>query len=166
MHTTSMFVKLCECIKHTEDPEETGGKGTKSCNIAKQQNTNSKSNAKSTKRGSKKRSAAGKEQMFCELHQTYGHDTSECKVVLAQAKKMHVMWEANVATEKTMSYDKGNSHKSHYSKKELHELISKGIKCQLKKSQSGKKCKENNSIKTDSINAEFNLSDSNDKMDK
>ena len=79
---------------------------------------------------------------------------------------MHATWETSGATKKTMSYNKGEGHKTHFSKKELHELISKGVKHQLKKSQSGKKHKEANNIKTDSINAEFNLSDNNDKMSK
>ena len=39
-----------------------------------------------------------KSQKFCPLHKTYGHDANECKVLLAQAKKMSAAWESGGAT--------------------------------------------------------------------
>ena len=34
------------------------------------------------------------EEKFCEYHQVHGHDTGECKVVLAQAKRMRATWDS------------------------------------------------------------------------
>ena len=41
----------------------------------------------------KKRKFQDREK-FCEYHNTTGHDTGECKVMIAQAKRMRATWEA------------------------------------------------------------------------
>ena len=94
---------------------------------SKNGNNNSKSGAKSTERGNKK-CKFNDDEKWCELHQTYGHSTGECKVVLAQAKRMSATWEAGGKN------NGGNSSATHknskgkfFTRKELHEMVSDSV---------------------------------------
>ena len=47
-------------------------------------------------------------EKWCELHQQNTHNTSEYKVLLAQAQRMHGMWEAKLPTGKKPAHQGAN----------------------------------------------------------
>ena len=87
-HTPQEFVEVCERISYGESndngqkaktKQDAGNKGAKLQPNSSRKNSNKKSN---------------NSEKYCPLHKTYGHDANECKVLLAQAKKMSAAWEA------------------------------------------------------------------------
>ena len=97
---------------------------------------------KSTEHGNKKHKFNDDEK-WCELHQTYRHSTGECKVILAQAKRMHAMWEAGRKNNHgDSSVTQHNSKDKSFTRKELHELVSDSVTRAIKDATSGKKCKK------------------------
>ena len=94
--------------------------------------TNRKSDAKSSEKANLKPTNSGKRKQgtkYCPLHDTDGHDISECKVMISQAKKMRSAWS-------NRSYD---SKKNTQKKEELHSLIAHAVERALKTDASGKK---------------------------
>ena len=93
-HTVSEFVEFCERLELTEDTiNDKNGPSAKTDSKSSSHGTKSSpksSGAGATPNSNHKRKATDK---FCEYHQVYGHDTGECKVVLAQARKMRASWE-------------------------------------------------------------------------
>jgi hypothetical protein len=91
-HTPQEFVEICERISYGESNDDgqkakpkqnAGSKGAKL-----QPNSSGKNFSKRSDNSHK----------FCPLHKTHGHDANECKVLLAQAKKMSAAWEAGGST--------------------------------------------------------------------
>ena len=156
------FIEFYERIKHTKVHEDNGAKPKTS---SKNGHNDSKMSAKSTERGNKKRKFNNNEK-WCELHQTYGHSTRECKVVLAQAKRMRATWEAggknNCGDGGANQHTKHNSKGKSFMHKELHKMVSDSITRAIKDTTSGKKCKKNvecNNIEDDDKNeSSINLS--------
>ena len=106
IHPPTEFTQFCERIQfaegisphseraaHTES--STGSTGGKSC-------------AENTKEKAKHKKRTATSGKWCEYHQTDSHNTGECKVVLAQAKKMRQTFESSQG--KTSYSRPSNSH--------------------------------------------------------
>lgn len=87
-HTPQEFVEVCERISYGETTDNgqkaktkqnAGSKGAKWQPNSLNKNSPTKNN---------------NPEKYCPLHKTNGHDAKECKVLLAQAKKMSAVWEA------------------------------------------------------------------------
>ena len=82
-HTPAEFVEFCERLEFAEVDT-----------YAKLDNKNNfKKNDGMLKTSNQKRKIDYSEK-YCEYHGVKGHSTGECKVVLAQAKKMRANWES------------------------------------------------------------------------
>ena len=91
--TPQAFVEFCERLETTEDiytSTHVADNGTRSKGNLKSPNpdSGSKWTPKTTSGGTKR-----KEDKWCPLHETSLHDMSECKVLLAQAKRMKASWD-------------------------------------------------------------------------
>ena len=90
IHTATEFTQFCERIQFAEgiSPHKETSSHTES--------STGKSGGKvrAAKAPNKKKRTATNASKWCELHHTDTHDTGECKVLLAQAKKMRGTWEA------------------------------------------------------------------------
>ena len=91
-HTPQEFVEICERISYGETIED-GQKAKPKQNAGPK---GAKLQPNSSRKNFSKRS--DNSQKFCPLHKTHGHDANECKVLLAQAKKMSAAWEAGGAS--------------------------------------------------------------------
>lgn len=127
IHTPSEFVAFCERHEFTEGTlHNSNTNGAKPKVSSKNGSTDGKSRAKpSAEASSNKRKSKEK---WCDLHQTHGHDTSECKVVQAQISKMRQSWET-VRPSKAMP-DKNKDHG--FQKKEVMSMVKEGIKQMFK----------------------------------
>lgn len=92
IHTPTEFTLFCERIQfaegispHSEKESQTESSTSHTGGKSRAAKNKNKSNPASKKR-------AGK---WCEYHQTDSHDTGECKVIIAQAKKMRQTFESN-----------------------------------------------------------------------
>ena len=90
-HTPSEFVEFGERLEYAE-AGTTNQPKAEGKNDAKHGN-NEISRESRTRFQNKKRKFQDREK-FCEYHNTTGHDTGECKVMIAQAKRMRATWEA------------------------------------------------------------------------
>jgi hypothetical protein len=134
IHTTAEFVCFCERHEFTEgtlDNSEDKNKAKPKAS-SKSSSNDGKSRAKpsveANPNNKNKRKAAS--DKWCDLHQTYGHDTSECKVVQSQIAKMRASWET-VRPNKSVSFKKPNGYakdSSVTSKKELMTMVKESIK--------------------------------------
>lgn len=111
-HTPQEFVEICERISYGEQSNDDGQKakpkqnaGSKGAKL--QPNSSGKNFSKRSDNSNK----------FCPLHKTNGHDANECKVLLAQAKKMSAAWEAGGST----NYKK---QKSEFQAKKTEQMFS------------------------------------------
>ena len=87
IHTPADFTSFCERIKHVESMSATQEKISHTESMT---SGNGKVHSRS-QNGKRKRSSNQSNDTsskWCELHQTNTHDTGECKILLAQAKKM------------------------------------------------------------------------------
>ena len=80
-HTPSEFVEFCERLKYAK----VGTYKTESKTNSKNGNDGTSWASKTFNKNPKRKL---NEEKFCEYHQVHEHDTGECKVVLAQAKRM------------------------------------------------------------------------------
>lgn len=87
-HTPQEFVEICERISYGETIDN--GQNAKTKQNAG--NKGAKLQPNSSRKNSTKKS--NNSEKYCPLHKTHGHDANECKVLLAQAKKMSAAWEA------------------------------------------------------------------------
>lgn len=81
-------MEVCERISYgesTDDGQKAKTKQNAGIKGAKWQPNSSSKNSNKKSNNSDK---------YCPLHKTYGHDANECKVLLAQAKRMSAAWEA------------------------------------------------------------------------
>jgi hypothetical protein len=91
IHTVSEFVSFCERHEFTEGTlDNSKEKGAKPKANSKSGSNDAKWHAKSSVEAVKKRKSTEK---FCDLHQKFGHSTSECKVVQGQIQRMRSSWE-------------------------------------------------------------------------
>ena len=132
IHTPQDFIEFCERIEFAE--------GTDSNNQEAKPQPDSKNRrdgllrAKSSERGQNtngNRKRRG-ESKWCVLHEQDSHDTSECKVLLNQAKRMRGTWEAyksgNKNTKRINSDQKNKSEEKTAYNAELKELIRGHVK--------------------------------------
>ena len=85
--TTNEFVAFCERHEFTEGTLDNSDENkAKPKTSLKSSSNDGKSRAKSSTEANKKRK--NYDEKWCELHQTFGHDTSECKVVQDRIQKM------------------------------------------------------------------------------
>jgi hypothetical protein len=87
-HTPQEFVEVCERISYGES-DDNGQKAKAKQNAG---NKGAKLQPNSLCKNSNKKS--NNSDKYCPLHKTYGHDANECKVLLAQAKRMSATWQA------------------------------------------------------------------------
>jgi hypothetical protein len=127
-HTASEFVAFCERHEFTEGSLDNSEKNVAKPKPSPKGGDDRKSGAKSSveAHSNKKRKHSDK---WCDLHQTHGHDTSECKVVQAQIQKMRQSWEPVRHNKNKMEHSK----KGEKDKKEhLMSLVKEGIKSYIK----------------------------------
>jgi len=90
-HTPVEFTKFCERLEYAKvgnhnQPKAEGQSDSKNVHDGKSRALKTKNNTSNSKRN--------QEDSYCEYHGVHGHSTGECKVVLAQAKKMRSNWES------------------------------------------------------------------------
>ena len=139
-NTLNEFVEFCERMEVTESlSTSTGVKPNTNQNGGKYKAA--KWQAKSSARGNNT-----DKSKYCVYHKTYGHDTGECKVILAQAKRMRGQWEASgighsnkkpykpyKPYNKTYKpYDKNNGNNSSFNKESLNNMICQAVNTALK----------------------------------
>jgi hypothetical protein len=130
-HTTSELVSFCERHEFAEGTlDNSDGKEAKPKTDSKSGMNGGKSRAKSSAeaKSNSNSNKRNRNEKWCDLHQTNGHDTSECKVVQSQISKMRQSWES-VRPNKSNSYKKDDKTKD---KKELMSLVKQGIKSFIK----------------------------------
>ena len=110
-HTPQEFVEICERISYGESTDD----GQKAKTKQSASNKGAKWQPNSLSKNNSKRSDNA--QKFCPLHKTHGHDANECKVLLAQAKRMSAAWEAGGST----NYKK---QKSEFQAKKTEQMFS------------------------------------------
>ena len=112
------FTDFCERLEFTEDLYDSA-RGTK-------KRSRTEDDQKASKKGNSERKSKpttsrvfkkARSSKWCEYHQTTSHDTNECKVVLAQARKMRAAWENK--TESTKREERSKS------KQQLNILVEK-----------------------------------------
>jgi hypothetical protein len=88
-HTPNEFIEMCESMSYGESFNE--GTMSKPKAFFQEQNNKGKNNKKEpptvNPNGSK----------YCPLHKINGHDAKECKVLLAQVKKMSASYESKTS---------------------------------------------------------------------
>ena len=121
-HTSSEFVEFNERIELYEPKDlqgqaksKTGKNGNQVC-------------AKSSERGNSKR----KRDKWCEYHKSDSHDTNECKVMLAQAKKMRGQWEAKISGEPQHKHKTWHKNQGKPTKENFHAEMKEVMKETLK----------------------------------
>ena len=138
------FIDHCERMETIEAVEQTGKFQPRNTTDEKSKHHNGpRANShsrngdfKGPKSGAKSSEEAthNSNRKFCELHGTYGHDLSTCKVMIAQAKKMKEAWKATHPTStprKTTNKRSYNSEST--SKEEINSMIASAIETQFKK---------------------------------
>jgi hypothetical protein len=113
IHTVSEFVSFCERHEFTEGTlDNSKEKGAKPKTISKSGSNGAKWRAKSSVEAKTKSKTTEK---FCDLHQQFGHSTSECKVVQGQIQRMRSSWESIHPSQKGKrtftSFNKQNNQK-------------------------------------------------------
>lgn len=116
---TVTFVEFCERIEFTEgDSGNTTNNGSKTKTDSKNGHIGGKSHAKSSAGGNKSSNKRKhSEESYCEYHGVSGHSTGECKVMLAQAKKMRENFETHKSSTNRVwrRNDPKNTKQEHHS---------------------------------------------------
>jgi hypothetical protein len=128
-HTTAEFVEFCKRIESTELKVPVKQGRPSQASSTKSGPTGQISGAKSSAGGtnSKKR----KPNKYCPLHDTEGHDMSECKVLLNQAKKMCSTWETNKSNPSALARKKVQFSDAKFNE-ELNTVVANTVKMALK----------------------------------
>ena len=110
--TATDVVEFCERLEFTETlSESVKGKNSQGDSKSTKKN-NSQGNGKTSEGANSKTKDSCKrkrDEKYCPLHDTNGHDISECKVLLNQAKKMQESWKTALLTQKGASKRRKNS---------------------------------------------------------
>lgn len=94
IHTPNEIVEFCERHEFTEGQSGRNNTGTSSKPASKQSKGaiwRAKSSAEASTSSKRKHTSVEK---YCDLHQTSGHSTAECKVVQAQIQRMRGSWDS------------------------------------------------------------------------
>jgi hypothetical protein len=128
-HTTAEFVEFCERIESTELKVPVKQGRPSQASSTKSGPTSQTSGVKSSAGGtnSKKR----KTNKYCPLHDTEGHDMSECKVLLNQAKKMRSTWDLSKSTPGAFARKKVQFSDAKFNE-ELNTVVANAVKTALK----------------------------------
>jgi hypothetical protein len=142
-HTPTEFVSFCERLEFAEPPEmksQTDLKGSQKGQTSGARSSVQEHGSHQNRPKSKKKFSDNNMDKWCEYHQVHGHDTGECKVILAQAKRMRQTWEAS--SEKQGNYknkqwkknDNNNDKKkdSFAIKKMIEESVKEALQNQAK----------------------------------
>ena len=124
--TITEFVEFCERIEFTEGLENTT-KGKNSQASQKESHTKKGHNGSKSSEGAshkRKRHAKDKSEWYCPLHDTTGHDMSDCKVLLNQAKKMRSAYGNRSETVRSEYKQK--------KKQEMHTIIEAAVSRHMK----------------------------------
>lgn len=136
-HSIEDFTEFCERLEFTEEMYDETHASKKRPRVDR--NSMSKESGNSKGRIKPEGKKPKKSNTWCDYHQTDSHTTGDCKVVLAQARKMRAAWENKSDSDKKPSRNKSNSN-------ELNALVQKEIKKQLNAAkQSGTKRKRSKS---------------------
>ena len=148
-HTANEFVEFCERLEATEGNHH----GTKSNNNPTGEDTDAKQRAKTSAGGKRKRGQNNHQNAqnnnnnnnnkirtgkWCVYHQTDSHDTGECKVVLAQAKKMRATYEATSSESKNLAWNRKDNERKKKQKEELHAMMAEAMASVFEKNKKKK----------------------------
>jgi len=125
-HSIEDFTEFCERLEFTEEMYDETHQASKKRPRAER-------DLKSTEKVYSKRRMTSEEPKrpyksnnWCDYHQTSSHSTGDCKVVLAQARKMRSAWDNKSESEKKKAYQ------GHSNTNEINVLVQKEIEKQLK----------------------------------
>jgi hypothetical protein len=180
IHSPQEFIEFCERIEFAEGTDKAVAKPPTDSKNGK----GGQFRAKSSERGITKNNPPRKRSLkWCEYHQTESHDTGECKVILAQAKRMRGQWEASKSGDTNavrngfkkdpmkLNKEKLNDLKKDGYNSELRDLIRKTVNEALKVEKDKASLSESNNYEEgkEQYNIEnfanINLSDSDEELD-
>ena len=134
-HTLTNLVEFYDRLQTVEEiyddniKKSSDKNGTKSKTNSSSGKTGTKWSAKSNKNAGNNKSTEGgnkRKQKWCPLHEVYGHDEHDCKVIQAQIKNMKDSWKAGTkktherVTQRRKDQEEFNAfkkYKAHYAKK-------------------------------------------------
>ena len=128
-HSVTEFTQFCERLEFTETLHaETHAvkKRPRANQDLKGRNSNSK------QRIADNAQSGGKSNKWCEYHQTSTHNTGECKVLLAQARKMRGAW--NNRSERGNNQARAESNNDEQLNTMVSKAVNKALKSAKKKS--------------------------------
>jgi hypothetical protein len=135
IHAVTDFVEFCERHEFTEGSLDNSDDKAKPKASSKNSSNDGKSRAKSSAEAPNKKRHHGDEK-WCDLHQTNGHSTAECKVVQSQITKMRNSWEPVRPNPNHLKGNNNNNDKNKSfmpkDKKELMSLMGESFKQMLK----------------------------------
>lgn len=135
IHSITEFVAFCERHEFTEGTvDNSDNHKAKPKTSSKSSSNDRKSWAKTSAEAPNHKKRHNHETKWCDLHQTHGHSTAECKVVQSQISKMRNAWEPVRPSHLKGNYNGNNTYNNNnktYSpkiKKELMSLMNEGFK--------------------------------------
>lgn len=114
--TPSEFIELCQRISYGETSKEDGSTTKTKPSAGKEGAKLQPQSSRKTDKPSKTE-ANSKAAKYCPLHRTNGHDAKECKVLLAQVKRMQSAYDAGGATN-------AKRQKQEFQKKKTEQMFS------------------------------------------
>ncbi len=123
-HSIGEFTEFCERLEFTEDLyDESHGRNKRSKTDTDPKGSRKPDSKLKPDNANKKQ----KSSMWCEYHQTDTHNMSDCKVILAQARKMRAAWE-----NRSDSSKKSYKQEQNYSAEQLNTIVTTKVKEALK----------------------------------
>ena len=148
--TPAELLEFCERLEFSEEHPE---KGTKSKGVSKSASTTAIAQAKPTARGKHKKNSNNKRNhdtdKWCAFHQTSSHDTSKCKVILDQVKRMRSTLTTENSKKKRTFKNKTLTHQAsapNKNEEEIHVLVEKEVACALEACGTGQKRKNTDEL--------------------
>jgi hypothetical protein len=114
--TPSEFIELCQRISYGETSKDDGSMTKTKPSAGKEGAKLQPQSSRKTDKPSKTE-ANPKAAKYCPLHRTNGHDAKECKVLLAQVKRMQSAYDAGGATN-------AKRQKQEFQKKKTEQMFS------------------------------------------